>query len=103
MTHTITVRDVGHVTEIVFSNPPNNHANVALLREIGETLLKLDDTPECRAIVLASEGKAFCAGADLRERKTMTQDEARAFVDALRDTFTEIAELPVPTVAAVNG
>ena len=65
MTHTITVRDVGHVTEIVFSNPPNNHANVALLREIGETLLKLDDTPECRAIVLASEGKAFCAGADL--------------------------------------
>ena len=105
MTHTITVRDVGHVTEIVFSNPPNNHANVALLREIGETLLALDARPECRAIVLASEGKAFCAGADLANDESgggvggSGDDPVREFYDqALR-----IYEAKKPIVAAIQG
>jgi enoyl-CoA hydratase/carnithine racemase len=105
MTHTITVRDVGHVTEIVFSNPPNNHANVALLREIGETLLALDAKPECRAIVLASEGKAFCAGADLANDESgggvggSGDDPVREFYDqALR-----IYEAKKPVVAAIQG
>ena len=104
MTHTLTVREVGHVTEIVFANPPNNHANVALLRDIGETLLALDKKPECRAIVLASDGKAFCAGADLMNDKAggvggSGDDPVREFYDqALR-----IYEARKPVVAAIQG
>jgi len=104
MTHTLTVRSSGHVTEIVFSNPPNNHANVALLREIGETLLALDADPACRAIVLASDGKAFCAGADLVGGKGggvggSGDDPVREFYDqALR-----IYEAQKPVVAAIQG
>ena len=105
MTHTLSVRDTGHVTEIVFSNPPNNHANVALLRDIGETLLALDAKPECRAIVLASEGKAFCAGADLANDERgggvggSGDDPVREFYDqALR-----IFEAKKPVVAAIQG
>jgi len=104
MTHTLTVRDFGHVTEIVFSNPPNNHANVALLRDIGKTLLALDEKTDCRAIVLASEGKAFCAGADLVNSEGggvggSGDDPVREFYDqALR-----IYEARKPVVAAVQG
>ncbi|MEZ5985319.1 MAG: enoyl-CoA hydratase/isomerase family protein [Hyphomonas sp.] len=105
MTHTLSVRAVGNVTEIVFSNPPNNHANVALLREIGETILKLDENPDCRAIVLASDGKAFCAGADLANDESgggvggSGDDPVREFYDqALR-----IYEAKKPVVAAIQG
>ena len=104
MTHSLTVRDFGHVTEIVFSNPPNNHANVALLREIGEALLALDEKSDCRAIVLASDGKAFCAGADLVQSEGggvggSGDDPVREFYDqALR-----IYEAKKPVVAAIQG
>ena len=104
MTHTLTVNRSGHVYEIVFSNPPNNHANVALLREIGETLLTLDEDADCRAIVLASDGKAFCAGADLVGGEGggvggSGADPVREFYDqALR-----IYEAKKPVVAAVQG
>lgn len=104
MTQTLTVTHVGHVTEIVFSNPPNNHANVALLKEIGETLLALDDKPDCRAIVLASEGKAFCAGADLVQSEGggvggSGDDPVREFYDQA----LKIYQAKKPVVAAIQG
>ena len=98
----------GAVAVLTLDRPrAKNAVGRALLAGLRAELAQLRDAApgnRPRALVLGSAVPgAFCAGADLRERKTMTQDEARAFVDALRDTFTEIAELPVPTVAAVNG
>jgi enoyl-CoA hydratase/carnithine racemase len=69
MTHTISVRRDGHVAELEFSNPPNNHANVDLLCGIADALETLDGEAEIRAIVLASSGRPFCAGADLAARE----------------------------------
>uniref|UniRef100_A0A3B3SBG5 Enoyl CoA hydratase domain containing 2 n=1 Tax=Paramormyrops kingsleyae TaxID=1676925 RepID=A0A3B3SBG5_9TELE len=45
----------------------------------------------------------FCAGADLKERAKMTNSEAEHLVHGLRSLMTEIAVLPMPTVAAVDG
>lgn len=45
----------------------------------------------------------FCAGADLKERATMTRLEARRFVEELRGVVGLIEALPFPTVAAVDG
>lgn len=45
----------------------------------------------------------FCAGADLKERAGMTQDEATAFVKKLRAAFTALERLPMPTIAAIEG
>ncbi|XP_076873324.1 enoyl-CoA hydratase domain-containing protein 2, mitochondrial isoform X2 [Brachyhypopomus gauderio] len=45
----------------------------------------------------------FCAGADLKERAQMTNTEAECFVHGLRSLMNEIAALPMPTVAAVDG
>jgi len=57
-----------------------------------------------RAIVIAGAGdKAFSAGADLKERRGMTADETRTFLDDLNAMMNEIAAAPRVTIAAVGG
>ncbi|MDM7923561.1 MAG: enoyl-CoA hydratase/isomerase family protein, partial [Pyrinomonadaceae bacterium] len=62
-----------------------------------------------RAAILTGEGRAFCAGGDLREMQVIGQAEGRieAFLDAplkaLHDVVRSIREAPIPFVAAVNG
>ena len=48
--------------------PPNNFFDIALIREIGDAFDAFDRDDACRAIVLAADGKAFCAGADFANR-----------------------------------
>jgi enoyl-CoA hydratase/carnithine racemase len=57
-----------------------------------------------RAILITGAGdKAFCAGADLKERRAMTEDRVPNFVRNIRRTMDDIAGLPQPTIAVVNG
>ena len=48
-------------------------------------------------------GRAFCTGADLKERATMPAEEVGPFVSGLRATVREFQELPMPTIAALDG
>ena len=54
-------------------------------------------------IIKSNVEKVFCAGADLKERAGMSESEVGPFVSTLRDTFTFLAELPFPTIAAMEG
>jgi enoyl-CoA hydratase/carnithine racemase len=54
-------------------------------------------------IIISSSDTAFCAGADLKERKAMTIVETQLFLAKLRATFSQLAALPVPTIACVAG
>ncbi|KIW40416.1 uncharacterized protein PV06_07618 [Exophiala oligosperma] len=57
-----------------------------------------------RALILASSNdKAFCAGADLVERRGMTAEETRTFLSDMRSTFAALSSLPIPTVSAVSS
>jgi enoyl-CoA hydratase len=68
----------------------------------GVTALAADD--EVRAIVVAGDGKAFCAGADIAELDTLDGPHAFAsFVRRLTDAFDVLASCPKPSVAAVHG
>jgi len=91
-----------HVALLIFQNPPNNFATVGLLRLIADALEKLDADPQIRAVVLASEGKSFCAGADLVSPNgfgAQGNDPLREFYDqALR-----IFAARKPIIAAVQG
>lgn len=59
---------------------------------------------DVRAVIFAGAGgKAFCAGADLKERKGMTPEQTRAFVRKIRGTMDLVERLPMPTIAAVDG
>lgn len=54
-------------------------------------------------MIFSSVPKVFCAGADLKERKTMTAPEVQAYVDSLRSSFTYLEELEIPTIAVIEG
>lgn len=71
-----------------------------LERAVGE--VSLDSS--VRAIVFSSGVPGvFCAGADLKERASMSDSEAELFVTRLRALMNSIASIPAPTIAAVEG
>jgi enoyl-CoA hydratase/carnithine racemase len=68
-----------------------------LCRELAEDL-------SVRAILLTGAGdKAFCAGADLKERRTMPAERVPLFVENIRRLMDDVEALPQPTIGAVNG
>ncbi len=54
----------GLVATVEIRRPPHNFFDSALIGEIADAFERLDADPACRAIVLAAEGRSFCAGAD---------------------------------------
>lgn len=58
---------------------------------------------EIRVVVITGEGKAFCAGADVRNFKEMGPIEAFEFSKELNKAFREIQEFPKPVIAMING
>ena len=74
------------------------------LTALGKLAREARDNPSVRAIVITGAGdKAFCAGADLKERRTMSDDEVRARLDLYRVELEPIDKSPKPVVAAING
>jgi len=102
MNEHLDVQVQGHVARLLFRNPPHNYATVGLLRLLADALEAQDRDAEVRAIVLASEGKSFCAGADLVSPNgfgAQGDDPLREFYDqAIR-----IYSCRKPIVAAVQG
>ncbi|KAL2016793.1 hypothetical protein VTK56DRAFT_2962 [Thermocarpiscus australiensis] len=63
-----------------------------------------DQKGPTRALIVASAVEScFCAGADLKERKTFTQEDTAAFLLNLRTTLTSLSTLPIPTISAISS
>ncbi|MBL8859676.1 MAG: enoyl-CoA hydratase/isomerase family protein [Planctomycetes bacterium] len=74
------------------------------LRRLRTLCEKLREDLTIRAILITGAGeKSFCAGADLKERKTMAPERVPEFVKNIRRTMDDIESLPQPTIAVVNG
>src|SRR5688572_29568119 len=83
MPETIQYSDIGTelsgmVGTVEIRRPPNNFFDVSLIFQIADAFDRFDADPQCRAIVLASQGKAFCAGADFQTRPDLAQTIASA-------------------------
>ncbi len=75
-----------------------------LLAELWEALAELGSDPGVRVVVVHSlVPGVFCAGADLKERATMSPAEAEVFVQGIRSAFTELEALPMPVLAVLEG
>ena len=81
-----------------------NALSRAMIRELLENLVRVRDDRAVRCVVITGKGdKAFCAGADLKERATMSAGEVHHFHESLRDAFRGIESAPQAFVAALNG
>lgn len=96
----VSVQD--HVATLVFHRPPANHVSVELVTDIADTLLAFDKDPAVRATVLASEGKPFCAGADLASPSGIG-GAGMGGVSELYDQAIRLFSVEKPIVAAVQG
>ena len=91
---------------VVTLNRPEamNSFSFELLNALKDAVWELRFQKDVRAVIITGAGeKAFSAGADLKERAGMSQEEVRKFIYTIRNLFTEIEGLNKPVIAAVNG
>ena len=95
----------GHVVEIVLDRPDAlNAVSTAMAEAIGLVGAAVAADPDVRCVVLtSSQAKAFCVGADLKERTTMSDAELVRQRPGNRAAYGAILDLPVPAIAAVEG
>jgi enoyl-CoA hydratase/carnithine racemase len=106
----IGVEKIGHVALIEIRRPPNNFFDIALIQEIAGALEMIDEDVNCRATVLAAQGKSFCAGANFGDGATLDNKGQRpgelnrqAAVQHLYLEAVRLFKAKKPIVAAVQG
>jgi enoyl-CoA hydratase/carnithine racemase len=95
----------GAVAQIVLDRPAAlNALSTAMLIDLAQACARVGADPAVRAVVLSSAvGRAFCVGADLKERAGMTDEQILAQRPRFRAAFGELLGLPQPVIAAVHG
>jgi enoyl-CoA hydratase/carnithine racemase len=100
---TVTRTDHGQVAELIFSHPPHNHATVEVLAGIADQLDAIDADPSIRTVVLGSEGRIFCAGADLASEGGFGGSGSGDPLDEFYAQALRIFAARTPIVAAIQG
>jgi enoyl-CoA hydratase/carnithine racemase len=95
----------GEVAEITLSRPEAmNAVSTAMAAELTRACAEITAESGVRVVVLSAAGeRAFCAGADLKERSGMTDADILRQRHAIRGVFAAMLALPQPAVAAVHG
>jgi enoyl-CoA hydratase/carnithine racemase len=95
----------GQVVVLTLNRPDvMNSFNFALLRALKERMEALQFDSDARVIIVRGAGeKAFCAGADLKERASLSETQVKEFIYTIRSLFTYIESHNKPVIAAVNG
>lgn len=92
------------VIQLTLQSPNSlNALSSAGLREFRSSVERVRQSPDVRVLVITGSGKAFCAGADLKEIQNFTPESAREFSLFGHQTFSILESLRCPVVAALNG
>ncbi|RSL29452.1 enoyl-CoA hydratase [Salibacterium salarium] len=101
----VDIQKYDNLARIVLNRPNRlNCFDYDMLVQLENTVLELQLDTDIRAVIFTGAGeKAFSAGADLKERQTLTEAEVKRNVSKIRHVFNLIEDLPQPTIAALNG
>lgn len=81
-----------------------NALSSQVLKELSEVATEIAESEDAKIVIITGAGeKSFVAGANIKEMKELNAIEGRDFSDLGNSTFEKIANLPQPTIAAVNG
>jgi len=101
MTVTTDIRD--HVMTVAFARPPSNFADLDLIRGIGAAFDAADADRDVRAVLLRSEGRVFCAGADLANANPVADGVPGQGRNPFYVAAAQLFAVTKPVVAAVQG
>lgn len=101
----VLVRRHDHVAELVLDRPKAmNAVSTQMAGSIAQACAALAADRDARVVVLtSSHERAFCVGADLKERNSFTDAELVRQRPLARGAYTGVLDLPMPTIAAVHG
>ncbi len=107
----IAVETSGHVATIEIRRPPLNFFDILLIRQIADALDEIDRDINLRAVVLAAQGKAFCAGANFgdperKESDAPAKGDPATNLGPINHLYLEAVRIfrnTKPIVAAVHG
>ncbi|MEK4875848.1 enoyl-CoA hydratase [Bacillus sp. FSL W8-0102] len=90
---------------IIILNRPEaaNALSKQLLSELKQLLQTVKGQNDIQTVIITGSGPFFCAGADLKERKGMDEEEVKQAVQQIRSIINELENVPQPTIAAING
>ncbi len=99
------VEENAGIATLILNRPEvMNSLNFTLLRALRDQIESFRFRRDLRVIIITGSGeKAFCSGADLKERATLNPDQVGEYIYTIRNLFTSIEELNKPVIAAVNG
>ena len=106
MNDKVLLTEIQDQVAILTLNRPDvmNSFNFELLYALREAIENIRFNTDARVLIITGAGsKAFCSGADLKERITLTPQEVKKFIYTTRNLFTNIAYLNKPVIAAING
>jgi len=100
----------GHIATIEIQRPPHNFFDFSLIGQIADAFAAMDADPQCRAIVLAAQGKSFCAGANFGSGRSDGSGSADFTEEGFRNTTGKLYREAVclfsskkPVVGAIQG
>src|ERR1700720_516472 len=104
----IGIEKSGHVALVEIRRPPNNFFDIPLIKEIAGAFESFDDDIQIRAVVLAAQGKAFCAGANFGDGSMLDAqgrrpNEPGPGVAPLYIEGNRLFRTKKPIIAAVHG
>ncbi len=98
----LAVTKTDHVALVEIQRPPNNFFDVALIDALGDVFEALDADADVRALVLAAQGKHFCAGANFSDRSRRTQRQGQDG-NPLYAAAVRLFACKKPVVGAIQG
>lgn len=100
---TVNLEVADNVATILLNRPPMNALDVATQDRLRELAVEVTRRDDVRAVIIHGGEKVFAAGADIKEMRDMDHAAMVARSRDLQDSFTALARIPKPVVAAVNG
>lgn len=95
----------GHVAALTLNRPASRNAlSVAMMKQLRQSLTELANDDSVWLVTITGAGdKAFCAGADLKERRTIPEEQVPEVLALIRGVMDDVAALPQPSLAILNG
>jgi enoyl-CoA hydratase len=100
----VQVRSADGIAEVVIDFPPVNALPVRGWQDLAAAVTRAGADPETRVVILAAEGRGFCAGVDIKEMQRTAGHEALLGANnGCFAAFAAVYDCPVPVIAAVHG